>query len=81
MEIGAFFILVILLVLLAAGGGGLYVLTLWLRGRKLRREDDAIESSRLSQTSPGAEHTERRGQRPEHVEVENEQRTRFAGTR
>jgi hypothetical protein len=68
MEFGAIFILVVLLVLLAVGGGGVYVLTLWLRGRKLRREDDEIEG-------------EQRGRRPEHVEVESEQRARFAGTR
>jgi hypothetical protein len=68
MEFAGIFILVIVLVVLAVLGGGLYVLTMWLRGKKLALEGDPIEG----------EQADRR--RPEHLKVEGEQRTRLVGT-
>jgi len=69
MEFGGIFILVIVLIVVAALGGGLYALSMWLRGRKLAPEGDRIEGDREDRP------------RPEHVEVEGEQRARFVGTR
>ncbi len=68
MEIGAFFILLIVLIVVAALGGGLYALTMWLRHKQLDPEGDKIEGEPQDR------------QRPEHVEVENEQHARFVGT-
>jgi hypothetical protein len=69
MEIGGFFLLVIVVVVLAALGGALYALSMWLRGKKLDPKGDLLEGSQDGQP------------RPEHLEVENEQHTRFVGTR
>ncbi len=69
MEFGAVFILVLLLIVVAVLGGGLYVVSMWLRGKKLSPEGDQLEGE--PEQPP----------RPEHVEVENEQKTRFVGTR
>lgn len=69
MEFGAFFILVLVLIVVGILGGGFYALTMWLRHKQLDPEDQQIEGE--PQERP----------RPEHVEVENEQRTRFVGTR
>jgi hypothetical protein len=69
MEFGGIFILVILLIVVAVLGGGLYAVSMWLRGKKLAPEGDKIEGEQ--EDSP----------RPEHVEVDNEQRARFVGTR
>jgi flagellar basal body-associated protein FliL len=71
MEIGAFFILIIVLVVLAILGGGVYAITMWLRHKQLDPEEDKIAS--LSR----AKHQER----PEHLEVDNEQNARFVGGR
>lgn len=71
MEIGAFFILVILLVVLAAIGGFIYAIAARLRRKQLDPDGDKVEGP--------ADAEQRR--RPEHVEVENEQRARFVGTR
>ncbi len=69
MEIGAVFILMIVLIVAAVLGGGLYALTMWLRGKQLDREEDEVESEGETR------------RKPEHVEVENEQRARFVGIR
>jgi hypothetical protein len=69
MEFGGIFILVMVLVVLGVLGGGFYALTMWLRGKKLASERDEIEGE-LEDRS-----------RPQHVEVDNEQRARFVGTR
>jgi hypothetical protein len=69
MEFGGIFILVIVLIVVASLGGGLYALMLWLRGKQLRPDADKIEGEREDRP------------RPEHVEVEDEQRARFVGTR
>lgn len=69
MEFGGIFILVLLLIVVAVLGGGLYAVSMWLRGKKLAPEGDKLEGE------------EEQGPRPEHVEVETEQHTRFVGTR
>jgi flagellar basal body-associated protein FliL len=69
MEFGGIFILLIVLVVVVVLGGGLYAVSMWLRGKKLAPEGDEIEGKQ--EDSP----------RPEHVEVDNEQRARFVGTR
>jgi hypothetical protein len=69
MEFGGIFILVLLLIVVAVLGGGLYVLSMWLRGKKLAPGGDELEGEQNQRP------------RPEHVEVDNEQRARFAGTR
>jgi hypothetical protein len=71
MEIGAFFILIILLVVLGVLGGGVYAIASWLRHKQLDPEEDKLA---------GPPDTERQ-QRPEHLEVDNEQAARFLGTR
>jgi hypothetical protein len=70
MEIGAFFILVIVLVVMAALGGGVYLIAARLRHKQLDPEGDKVE---------GAVHSEQQA-RPEHVEVDTEQKARFVGT-
>jgi flagellar basal body-associated protein FliL len=69
MEFGGIFILLIVLVVVAVLGGGLYVVSMWLRGKKLAPEGDQLEGEQEDQ------------RRPEHVEVDNEQSARFVGTR
>ncbi len=69
MEFGGLFILVILLIVLVVLGGGLYALTMWLRGKKLAPEGDAIEGEQEDRP------------RPKHVKVDDGQRARFVGTR
>jgi hypothetical protein len=70
MEIGAFFILVILVVVLAVVGGGIYAIAARLRHKQLDPEEDKLE---------GPEKVEQ-GPRPEHLEVDSEQRARFVGS-
>jgi hypothetical protein len=67
MEIGAFFILVIVVVVLGGLGGGVYLIAGWLRRKQLDPEGNKL-----------AEPME--PQRPEHVEVDSEQKARFVGT-
>lgn len=69
MEFGGIFILLIVLIVVAVLGGGLYAVSMWLRGKKLAPEGDAIEGKQENRP------------RPEHVEVDNEQRARFVGNR
>lgn len=69
MEIGGFFLILVLLIVLGVLGFGFYALTMWLRGKQLHPEGDKVEGS------------SREPERPEHVEVESEQRTRFVGSR
>jgi hypothetical protein len=69
MEIGAFFILVILLVVVVVLGGGVYLVATWLRGKQLDPDGDKVEGE------------EAETPRPEHLEVSDEQRTRYVGTR
>jgi hypothetical protein len=69
MEIGAFFILVIVVVALGIGGGLLYAVAGGLRRRKLDPSEDKLDGGQ-----DGAE------ERPQHLEVESEQRAHFVGT-
>jgi hypothetical protein len=69
MEFGAFFILVIVLVVVAVPGGDLYALALWLRVKDVEAVEDGVGCPREDRP------------RPEHVELENEQRARFVGAR
>jgi hypothetical protein len=69
MEFGGIFILVIVLIVVGLLGGGLYAVTMWLRRKKLAPAGEEIEGEQGERP------------RPEHLEVENEQRARFAGTR
>ena len=71
MEFGAAFILVVLLIVLVVLGGGVFLIAARLRARKLDPEGDKVEGSATAE--PRA--------RPEHLEVENEQRTHFVGSR
>jgi hypothetical protein len=68
MEFGGIFILVILLIVGAILGGGLYALAMWLRHGQLDPEEHEFEDD--SDDRP----------RPEHIEVEDEQRTRLIGS-
>lgn len=74
MGLGAVFILLIVLIVVAVLGGAFYVLSMWLRGKKLAPEEDKLEGPRKQRPHEQRPH-------PEHVEVENEQRTRFVGSR
>jgi hypothetical protein len=78
MEIGAFFILLIVLGVVVVLGGGLYLIGMRLRGKQLHPEGDKLEEERLEREgrSPGTGE----GPRPQHLEVESEQRTRFVGS-
>ncbi|HEX3512207.1 MAG TPA: hypothetical protein VHT27_14040 [Solirubrobacteraceae bacterium] len=69
MEIGGFFILLLVLIVLAVLGGGVYAIAAGLRNRQLHPERDKVEGRR---DAP---------ERPEHVAVENEQHSRYVGTR
>jgi len=68
MEIGAVFILFLVVIVFGVLGGGFWALTSWLKHRQ--------RSGEPLHTPP---HDERA--RPEHVAVEDEQHTRFIGTR
>jgi hypothetical protein len=68
-EVAAAFLIVIIIIAATIVGGGIYAITMWLRKRQLAPEGDKVEGA------PD------RPRRPEHVEVESEQKTRFAGTR
>ncbi len=70
MEIGAFFILVIFAVVLAVLGGGIYAIAARLRHKQLDPEEDKLKGSKMAEQRS----------RPEHVEVDSEQRTRFVGS-
>ena len=69
-----FFILLLVLAVVAILGGALYALTMWLRHKQLAPEEDKVEGVR----DAGSRERE---PRPQHVRVDDEQRTRFAGTR
>jgi flagellar basal body-associated protein FliL len=69
MEFGGIFILLVVLVVVGILGGGVYAAAMWLRHKQLDPEKDKTEGER--ENPP----------RPEHVEVDNEQRARFVGTR
>jgi flagellar basal body-associated protein FliL len=69
MELGGIFILVIVLVVVTVLGGGVYLVAMRLRGKQLDPEENKIEGGREDHP------------RPEHVEVETDQRARFVGTR
>jgi hypothetical protein len=71
MEIGAFFILVIVVGVVAVIGGFVYAIATRLRHKQLDAAGDLVEDPSDADRRP----------RPEHVEVETEQRTRFVGTR
>lgn len=66
------FLLVLILVALVVVGGFAWAVAGHLRRKKLSLEGDKVEGG-----VAGGEQEPR----PEHVHVENEQRTRFAGTR
>jgi hypothetical protein len=64
------FLLVLVLAAFAVVGSAVFALAWWGRRRKLSPRGDEVE---------GVE--ERRGERPDHVAVDTEQRARFIGTR
>jgi len=70
MEFGAIFILLIVLIVVGVLGGGLYLLVMYLSGKRLDPEEDKLEQGQ------DASH-----RRPEHVEVESGQGSRFVGSR
>lgn len=76
MEIAAFFILVIALIVLAVLGGGIYLIAARLRQKQLDPEADKVEGP-----TDGRRSADGRRDRPEHVELGKEQRTRFVGSR
>jgi hypothetical protein len=78
MEIAAFFILVIALIVLAVVGGGVYLIAARLRQKQLDPEADRVEGSADGRRSADGP---RDRDRPEHVELGKEQRTRFVGSR
>jgi uncharacterized protein YneF (UPF0154 family) len=76
MEVAAAFLIVIVFIVVGVLGGALYLVAMRLRGRQLDPEEDKVE-----QPAGRAGHQQEGRPRPEHVEVESEQRTRFAGSR
>jgi hypothetical protein len=68
MEIGGFFLLVIVIVVVGGLGGLLYAIAARLRHKELDPEGNKLD------TSPES------GQRPEHAEVQSEQKVRFVDT-
>lgn len=72
MEFGAIFILIIVLIVLALVGGGVFLIAARLRGKQL--------NPRGNELAPQTEE-QREASRPEHVQVENEQRSNFVGSR
>jgi hypothetical protein len=72
MEVAAAFLLVIIIIAAVIVGGGIYAIIAWLRRRQLDPEGDMVEGS------PDAVDPQRR---PEHLAVDTEQKSRFAGTR
>ncbi|HEY0517491.1 MAG TPA: hypothetical protein VGD00_10250 [Solirubrobacteraceae bacterium] len=71
MEWGAIFILVLVVIVFAVLGGGLFLLIARLRGKQLNPRENEL--------APDAQRE--RAERPEHVRVENDQRSRFVGSR
>lgn len=67
----AFFISGLVIIVVVVLGGGVYALTAWLRHRKLAGED-TVETRPADASGNGS--------RPEHLRVENEQRSHFAGS-
>jgi hypothetical protein len=75
MEIGGFFILVLLVIVVAVIGLAIVAVAARGRHRQLSPRGGSLDAGL------GPEDEEERSPRPEHVRVENEQRTRFMGTR
>lgn len=71
--IGGFFLLVVIIVAVVVLGGALYATAAHKRARQLSPEGGTIDAKR-PEDEAGAK-------RPEHVEVDTEQQTRFIGTR
>jgi hypothetical protein len=74
MGVGAIFLLLLVLIVVALACFGIYALTMSLRHRQLDPDEDRVEG-------PGRNGQEPERRRPEHLEVESEQRSRFVGHR
>jgi hypothetical protein len=72
MEIGALFLLVLVAIVVVVLGGLVFAIAARGRRRQLSPEGGTLDANRPE---------EERGQRPEHVTVESEQRSRFVGTK
>jgi hypothetical protein len=89
MEVGAVFLLLIVAILAVLLGGAVYAIAARLRGRNLDAGGDRVEGPEgVHEAHARAGHEPRQraraqsGQpRPEHVEVDSEQRARFIGSR
>jgi hypothetical protein len=77
MEAGALFLRVLLAIVIAAAGFVVCGIAARLRQRQFHREGDKVEGPGGPAEPAGGE----RRARPEHVEVDSEQRTRFADSR
>jgi hypothetical protein len=73
MEWGALFILVLVVLVVIVGGGVVLAIAARGRRRQLSPEGGTLDAHRPKD--------EREADRPEHVAVETEQRSRFIGTR
>ncbi len=80
MEVLAFFFLVVALVVLAVLGGGVYLIAARLRQKQLDPREDRVEGP-VQQPNGRRGERGRPGGRPEHVELDGAQRTRFVGSR
>jgi len=72
---GGVFILLIVVIVFVIGGGIIYAIAARGRARQLSSKGGTLDAKRPEDVE-GAEK-----KRPEHVEVESEQRSRFIGTR
>jgi hypothetical protein len=83
MEIGAIFILLIVIAVVAVLGGLLFLLLARLRGRELDPDGNRLAGVTDPDQAGAQAGTNQAGSdgRPEHVEVEREQRERFVGSR
>jgi len=71
-SIGGFFLLILLIAVVALVGGGLYALAARGRRRQLSAKGGTLDAQRPEEAEDA---------RPEHVEVDTEQRARFIGSR
>lgn len=70
MAVGGFFLLAIIVVVVGIVGGAVYAIAAYLRRQELSPEGDKLSARE-----------DARRERPEHLNVESEQRARFFGSR
>jgi hypothetical protein len=71
MEWGGIFILLIVVIVVVIGGGLVYAIAMRGRARQLSSKGGTLDAERPDEGE----------KRPEHLEVDTEQRSRFIGTR